>query len=91
MCFRALVGCFRPTTHSETLSKDPKSVFWFVRDKIGKIKENKCVHCADFAPNVVKTHSGGLCSEDVMQWSATSSPPEPESTLEASASKDATG
>ena len=54
MCFRALVGCFRPTTHSETLSKDPKSVFWFVRDEIGKIKENKCVHSADFAANKTK-------------------------------------
>ena len=43
-----------PTTDSETLSKDPKCVFWFVRDKIGKIKENKCVHSADFAANKSK-------------------------------------
>ena len=54
MCFQALVHCFRPTTDSETLSKDPKCVFWFVRDKIGKIKENKCVHSADFAANKSK-------------------------------------
>ena len=33
MCFLALVGCLRPTTDFETLSKDPKWVFWFAKAK----------------------------------------------------------
>ena len=33
MCFLALVGCLRPTTDFETLSKDPKWVSEFVKAK----------------------------------------------------------
>ena len=33
MCFLALVGCLRPTTDFETLSKDPSWVFEFVKAK----------------------------------------------------------
>ena len=33
MCFQALVGCLRPTTDFETLSKDPKWVSDIVKAK----------------------------------------------------------
>ena len=39
VCFQALVGCLKPTTDPETLSKDHKGVFWSVRGKIGSTKE----------------------------------------------------
>ena len=46
------VGCFRPTTDSETLRKYHKWVFCFVRSELGKKYE--CVHTADYAPHVLK-------------------------------------
>ena len=38
MCFQALVGCLRPTTDFETLSKDPKWMFEFVKAKYSGLK-----------------------------------------------------
>ena len=38
VCFQALVGCLKPTTDPETLSKDHKGVIWSVRGKIGSTK-----------------------------------------------------
>ena len=59
VCFQALVGCLKPTTDPETLSKDHKGVFWSVRGKFGSTKEYESVHTADFAPYKSK-HNGGL-------------------------------
>ena len=59
VCFQALVGCLKPTTDPETLSKDHKGVFWSVRGRIGSTKEYQCVHTADFAPYKSK-YNGGL-------------------------------
>ena len=37
MCFQALVGCLRPTTDFETLSKDLEWMFEFVKDKYSSV------------------------------------------------------
>ena len=37
ICFQALVGCLRPTTDSETLSKDPKWLFELTRRKFSSM------------------------------------------------------
>ena len=42
MCFQALGGCLRPTTDSETLSKDPKWVFGMCGVKLA-VKKNMYV------------------------------------------------
>ena len=36
--FQALVGCLKPTTDPETLSKDHKGVFWSVRGTMALLK-----------------------------------------------------
>ena len=50
MCFQALVGCFNPTTDSETLGKDPNWVFQFVKDKIIVVNRDENVQTAKFSP-----------------------------------------
>ena len=58
--------------------------------KIGSIKEYECIGSADFGPhkpqNIVE-----VFAQMQMQWSASSSRPEPGSTLEAHAALDASG
>ena len=55
MCFLALVGCLRPTTDFETLSKDPKWVFEFVKAKYsGLMAMSMYVHTAKFPPCKLK-------------------------------------
>ena len=58
MCFQSLVGCLRPTTHFETLRKDPEWVFQFVKDKISSLNEDKYVHTAKFSPCELKNVVG---------------------------------
>ena len=94
MCFQALVGSLRPTIDSETLSEDPKWVFQFVKDKISGMNGCEYVPTDKLSPCSHKKNGGGLWPESQSQWSASSSPLEPESTLEAAeapASKYASG
>ena len=81
MCFQAQIGCLRPTTHFETLRKDPEWVFQFVKDKISCLNEDKYVHTAKFSPCELK-NVVGVFAQSQGQMSASSSLPEPESTLE---------
>ena len=39
----------RPTTEFETLRKDPKLVFQFVKDKISSMSKDKNVHIANYS------------------------------------------
>ena len=62
MCFQALGGCLRPTLRlwdSETLR----------RAKLAVQTTWMCLYCL-FWSSQTETHSGGLCSEEVMQWLA---------------------
>ena len=90
VCFQALVGCLKPTTDLETLSKDHKGVFWSVRGKIGSTKD------VNVFPQLILIRTsqntmGGLRSKDLRQWSTSIILPGPETTLEAPPSQDATG
>ena len=49
MCLLALVGCLRPTTDFETLRKDPKLAFQFVKDRICSMHKDKNVHIANYS------------------------------------------
>ena len=57
----------------------------------GSTKEYECVHTADFALYKSKYNAGGLRSKELRQWSTSINLPEPETTLEAPPSQDATG
>ena len=50
MCFLAVIGCLRPTNDFETLTKDPKLVFQFVKDKISSVNGYKYVNITAFPP-----------------------------------------
>ena len=63
MCFQARKGCLRPTTEFETLRKDPKLVFQFVKDGISSMNKAANVHIANYSSYETLTHGGGLCSE----------------------------
>ena len=91
MRFQALVGCLRPATDFVTLRKDPKWVFQFVKDKISSVNADKYVHTTKFFPCELKNMVGVFAQSLRVRWSASSSLPEPESTLEAPTSKDALG
>ena len=90
MCFQALVGFLRSTTASRPLTKGPHCVFLLVWGKISNMNAFILSFNANFAPHK-KKYPFGVFAQSLSQWSATSSVPEPESTLEAPASKDATG
>ena len=49
----------RSTTDSETLIKDPKLVFQFVKDKINSVNGDKYVHTAKSSPCELK-HMAGI-------------------------------
>ena len=59
MCFQAWKGCLRPTTEFETLRKDPKLVFQFVKDKISSMNKYKDVHMANYSSCELK-HTMGV-------------------------------
>ena len=69
MCFLAVIGCLRPTTDIETLRKDPKLVFQFVKDKISSVNGDKYVNIADFPLGNLNTWLGPLLRISG-QWSA---------------------
>ena len=58
MCFQALAGCLRPTIDSETLSKDPKRVFQFVKDKISGMNGDEYVPTDKLSPCSLKQTVG---------------------------------
>ena len=60
MCFLALIGCLRPTTDFETLRKDPKLVFQFVKKKISRVNGDKNVHISNYSPCELKHMMGAL-------------------------------
>ena len=64
MCFLAVIGCLRPTTDFETLTKDPKLVFQFVKDKISSVNGDKYVNITDFSPWELK-HMVGVFAESL--------------------------
>ena len=64
MCFLAVIGCLRPTTDFETLRKDPKLVFQFVKDKISSVNGDKYVDITDFSPWKLK-HMIGVFAESL--------------------------
>ena len=58
MCFQALVGCFKPTTDSETLGKDPNWMFQFVKDKLIVVNRDEYVQTAKISPWELKIAVG---------------------------------
>ena len=64
ICFQALFGCLRPTTDSETLRKDPKLVFHFVKDKISSVNGDRYVNITDFSQGELK-HMVGVFAESL--------------------------
>ena len=64
MCFLAVIGCLRPTTDSETLRKDPKLVFHFVKDKISSVNGDRYVNITDFSQGELK-HMVGVFAESL--------------------------
>ena len=73
MCFLAVIGCLRPTTDFETLRKDPKLVFQFVKDKISRVNGAKYVNIADFPPWKLK-HTVGVFAESLRSMVCLSQP-----------------
>ena len=65
MCFQALVGCLRSNTDSETLSKDPRWMFHFVKAKISGVNRDEHVQTTKFVHSSLK-HTVDLCSESVV-------------------------
>ena len=69
MCFLVVIGCLRPTNDFETLTKDPKLVFQFVKDKISSVNGDKYVNITDFPLGNLNTWLGSLLRVSG-QWSA---------------------
>ena len=64
MCFQALVGCTDP----ETLRKESKWVFQFVKDKISSVNADKYVQTAKFCPCELKKRGGVFAQSAQGQW-----------------------
>ena len=64
MCFLVVIGCLRPTNDFETLTKDPKLVFQFVKDKISSVNGDKYVNITDFSPWELE-HMVGVFAESL--------------------------
>ena len=73
MCFLAVIGCLRPTIDFETLRRDPKLVFQFVKDKISSVNGDKYVNIADFPPWKLK-HTVGVFAESLRSMVCLSQP-----------------
>ena len=65
MCFLAMIGCLRPTTDFETLRKDPKLVFQFVKDKISSVNGDKYVDISNFSPRELIKHRVGIFAQSL--------------------------
>ena len=64
--FQALVGCLKPTTDPETLSKDHKGVFWSVRGTMALLK-NMNVFIQLILLDTSQNTMGGLRSKELRQ------------------------
>ena len=64
MCFLAVIGCLRPTNDFETLTKDPKLVFQFVKDKISSVNGDKYVNFTILSPWELK-HMFGVFAQSL--------------------------
>ena len=73
MCFLVVIGCLRPTNDFETLTKDPKLVFQFVKDKISSVNGDKYVNITDFSPRELK-HMVGAFAENLRSMGCLSQP-----------------
>ena len=73
MCFLVVIGCLRPTNDFETLTKDPKLVFQFVKDKISSVNGDKYVNITDFSPWELK-HMVGAFAENLRSMVCLSQP-----------------
>ena len=58
MCFQAQIGCLRPTSDPETLSKDPHHVFKFTRGKFSSMHIFIFIQTTDFVLHKLE-HIGG--------------------------------
>ena len=74
MCFLVVIGCLRPTNDFETLRKDPKLVFQFVKDKISSVNGDKYVNITDFSPWELK-HMFGVFAQSLRSMVCLSQPP----------------
>ena len=54
MCFQAQIGCLRPTSDPETLSKDPHHVYKFTRGKFSSMNIFIFIQTADFVLHKLK-------------------------------------
>ena len=73
MCFLAVIGCLRPTTDFETLRKDPKLVFQFVKDKLVVWMEINMLILLIFSPWELK-HMVGAFAENLRSMVCLSQP-----------------
>ena len=73
MCFLVVIGCLRPTIDFETLRRDPKLVFQFVKDKISRMNGDKYVNITDFSPWELK-HMVGAFAESFSSMVCLSQP-----------------
>ena len=73
MCSLVVIGCLRPTNDFETLTKDPKLVFQFVKDKISSVNGDKYVNITDFSPWELK-HMVGAFAENLRSMVCLSQP-----------------
>ena len=64
MCFLVVIGCLRPTNDFETLTKDPKLVFQFVKDKISSVNGDKYVNFTILSPWELK-HMFGVFAQSL--------------------------
>ena len=91
--FQALVGCLKPTTDPETLSKDQRRALVCEaspRDTMALLK-NMNVFIQLILLDTSQNTMGGLRSKELRQRSTSITLPGPETTLEAPHSQDATG
>ena len=65
MCFLVVIGCLRPTNDFETLTKDPKLVFQFVKDKISSVNGDKYVDITNFSPWELIKHRVGIFAQSL--------------------------
>ena len=73
MCFLAVIGCLRPTTDFETLRRDPKLVFQFVKDKLVVWMEINMLILLIFSPWELK-HMVGVFAESLRSMVCLSQP-----------------
>ena len=88
MCFQAQIGCLRPTSDPETLSKDPHHVFKFTRGKFSSMNIFIFIQTADVVLHKLKYPFRAFSQSLKVNGRPQA---ETESTLEAPTSEDAKG